>query len=55
MNSGFVLVIQGLRDQVATLQQENDQLNERLAVLDALEAGGVDNWEGYEMAMENVG
>ena len=54
MNSGSLLKIRDLQARVVTLQQDNDQLNERVAVLDALEAAGVDNWEGYELAMENV-
>ena len=26
----------------------------RLAILDALEAAGVDNWEGYDFALEDI-
>lgn len=29
------------------------QMQRRLAKLDALEAGGVDNWEGYDFALED--
>ncbi len=36
------------------LQLDNDELQEDSRILAALQAAGVDNWEGYEMAMENV-
>lgn len=36
------------------LQLDNDELQEASRMLAALEAAGVDNWEGYEIAMENV-
>jgi len=36
------------------LREENDRLQDAADTLAALEAAGVDNWEGYEMAMENV-
>jgi hypothetical protein len=29
------------------------EIERRLAKLEALEAGGVDNWEGYDFAMES--
>ncbi len=32
--------------------QEIERLKEREAELNALEAAGVDNWEGYDSAME---
>ena len=34
------------------LAAENKVLNEKLELLDALEAAGVDNWEGYDEAIE---
>ena len=34
---------------------KEDDSEERLALLDALEAGGVDNWDGYDFAMEDAG
>jgi hypothetical protein len=33
---------------------EWERLCERDTVLDALEAAGVDNWEGFDIAMENI-
>ena len=36
------------------LEIDNDKLQEDSRILAALQAAGVDNWEGYEMAMENV-
>ena len=32
---------------------KNSDVQERLILLDALEAGGVDNWNGYEAAITN--
>lgn len=34
------------------LQEHITWLEKRVAKLDALEAGGVDNWEGYSFSME---
>lgn len=34
------------------LLEANEKLMEREQLLDALEAAGVDNWEGYDEAME---
>lgn len=34
------------------LRAENKRLEKREQVLDALEAAGVDNWQGYDYAME---
>ena len=34
------------------LRVENNRLQERDRLLDALEAAGVDNWEGYDVAMD---
>lgn len=36
------------------LQLDNDELQEASRVLAALKAAGVDNWEGYEMALEGI-
>jgi len=36
-----------LRERIAVLEKRN-------AILIALENAGVDNWEGYEMAMESL-
>ena len=33
---------------------DNVKVQERLAILDALEAGGVDNWEGYDESLKGV-
>ena len=38
--------------QVAILQIENDKLEESDVILSALEAAGVDNWEGYDVAID---
>jgi hypothetical protein len=35
-------------------QEEYDELKERSKILEALEQAGVDNWSGYEYAMELV-
>ena len=35
-------------------KEEYDQLIEDQNLLNALQAGGVDNWEGYEMAVESL-
>ena len=32
-----------------------EELEARARILDALEAAGVDNWEGYEQALEALG
>lgn len=37
---------------VMVSQEEYDKLLERSVWLDALEAAGVDNWEGYDAARE---
>lgn len=37
---------------VSIPQEDYDEILERLMWLDALEAAGVDNWEGYEVALE---
>ena len=37
---------------VAKLKKRIEELEERERKLDALEAVGVDNWEGYEQAQE---
>lgn len=39
-------------DRIGKLKKEIRQLEERLELLDALEAAGVDNWEGYDEALE---
>lgn len=38
---------------VTITQKEYDELLDRQAKLNALENGGVDNWDGYDWAMEN--
>lgn len=35
-------------------KEEYDQLIQDQKILRALEGGGVDNWEGYESAMESL-
>lgn len=37
---------------IEKLEAENKKLRERDRWLDALEAAGVDNWEGYDKALE---
>lgn len=37
---------------VTITKKEYDELCASQKILDALEAGGVDNWEGYDDAME---
>lgn len=41
-------------DDVTITRAEYDSLRHDSAVLQALQAAGVDNWEGYEMAMEEI-
>lgn len=48
-------VVEQLRHEVAknaALEAENKKLKEREKTLIALEAAGVDNWQGYDDAME---
>jgi hypothetical protein len=40
---------------IARLSERIEVLEKRNAILIALENAGVDNWEGYEMAMESLG
>lgn len=40
-------------DEVAITKKEYDELLDRSFKLSCLEAGGVDNWDGYEWSMEN--
>lgn len=35
-------------------KDEWDKVQKRLALLDALEAGGVDNWEGYHESTRHL-
>lgn len=46
--------IDQLLSNIDQLEIDNDELQEDSRILAALQAAGVDNWEGYEMAMENV-
>ena len=39
-------------EMVTIPSDEYDELRERDQFLDALEVAGVDNWEGYDMAMD---
>jgi len=50
----LTLEIEELIEENDELQLDNDELREDSQTLKALEAAGVDNWEGYEDAMENV-
>lgn len=50
-----------LKDRIDELQKIIDEqtlkiaeLEQRDAILTALEAGGVDNWEGYELSLEEM-
>ena len=36
------------------MDQEREQNEERLDKLNALEMGGVDNWDGYSLAIELI-
>lgn len=44
--------IQALTWVLTLLNRTDDKLQEKLAKLEALEIAGVDNWSGYEYAME---
>lgn len=39
---------------IAITKEEYEKLKQAKAKLDALEAAGVDNWEGYDYAMESM-
>lgn len=39
-------------DRISRLKEEIRQLEKRVELLNALEAAGVDNWEGYDEALE---
>ena len=43
-----------MAETVTISQKEYDSLLEARAMLSALEAAGVDNWEGYEGAQESL-
>jgi hypothetical protein len=45
------LTIQRLSDKIHDLEIKVTELEDREAMLDALEAAGVDNWEGYDEAL----
>lgn len=42
-------------DRLNVLAAESDALREDSKMLAALQAGGVDNWEGYDSALEAIG
>lgn len=41
-----------LQEEIARLRAENDRLRDSNKKLVALEVAGVDNWSGYDVAME---
>lgn len=41
-------------DMIVITRDEYDQLQKESEFLDALEAAGVDNWEGYSIAIQIV-
>lgn len=41
-----------MEEMIAITKAEYDQLIEESIMLDCLKAAGVDNWDGYELAME---
>lgn len=41
-----------MEEMITLTKKEYDDLFEAFAKLTALENGGVDNWEGYDFAME---
>jgi len=41
-------------EMISISQEKYDQLIEDQKLLQALQAAGVDNWEGYEMARESL-
>jgi phage pi2 protein 07 len=40
-------------DMILITKKEYDELCKDQAILEALRAGGVDNWEGYDWALED--
>ena len=46
--------VQNNDEYISIKKSEYDELNKRDEILSSLEAYGVDNWEGYEMAMSDV-
>lgn len=53
-NMPTMLVATELEPRISVTVKEYTQLLRSEAVLDALEAGGVDNWEGYDIAMQSL-
>ena len=49
-----ITVVDEVNKTVTIPVDEYDEMLERLAKLDALEGAGVDNWEGYDWAMESL-
>ena len=49
-----VAKIRGILAELSSTSQTSDETQARLDKLDALEAAGVDNWEGYDFAMETL-
>ena len=47
-------LLKDMVNQAEKLESENEALERAEATLQALEAAGVDNWEGYEDAIENI-
>jgi hypothetical protein len=43
-----------MEDMVTIPKKEYDELQATSRKLAALEAGGVDNWEGYDFSMESL-
>ena len=41
-------------EQVTIAKSEYENLLERDKILSALEGAGVDNWEGFDIALENL-
>lgn len=50
----LVKKIEDAEQSCADLEAEADEAAPRLAKLDALEAAGVDSWDGYDAAMSTV-
>ena len=52
--SGLVDDIDNMAATVAAQREYIEKLQERSDILDVLEAHGVDNWDGYGMALDSL-
>ena len=51
---GHERLAERIADHIAALEKENKELRRDVKKLYALEAHGVDNWDGYDFAIEDM-